>query len=49
MLIVGTFVMLATYTLFYTVTTWALSYGTGKRPPGGSGLGSHTWTSFACS
>ena len=38
-LIVGTFVMLATYTLFYTVTTWALSYGTSKRPPGGTGLG----------
>ncbi len=37
-LIIGTFVMLATYTLFYTVTTWALSYGTSKRPPGGSGL-----------
>jgi metabolite-proton symporter len=38
-LIIGTFVMLATYTLFYIVTTWALSYGTGKRPPEGSGLG----------
>ena len=38
-LIIGTFVMLATYTLFYIVTTWALSYGTGKRPPGGQGLG----------
>ena len=38
-LIIGTFVMLATYTLFYTVTTWALSYGTGKRPPDGTGLG----------
>jgi metabolite-proton symporter len=38
-LIIGTFVMLATYTLFYTVTTWALSYGTTKRPPGGTGLG----------
>jgi metabolite-proton symporter len=38
-LIIGTFVMLATYTLFYIVTTWALSYGTGKRPPDGSGLG----------
>ena len=38
-LIIGTFVMLATYTLFYTVTTWALSYGTAKRPPGGTGLG----------
>jgi MFS family permease len=31
--------MLATYTLFYIVTTWALSYGTGKRPPDGTGLG----------
>ena len=38
-LIIGTFVMLATYTLFYIVTTWALSYGTAKRPPEGKGLG----------
>jgi metabolite-proton symporter len=38
-LIIGTFVMLATYTLFYIVTTWALSYGTGNRPPAGKGLG----------
>src|ERR1700757_4087259 len=38
-LIIGTFVMLATYTLFYTVTTWTLSYGTSKRPPRGTGLG----------
>lgn len=38
-LITGAFVMLATYTLFYIVTTWALSYGTGKRPPNGTGLG----------
>ncbi|APE14118.1 MFS transporter [Mycolicibacterium pallens] len=38
-LIIGTFVMLATYTLFYVVTTWVLSYGTGKRPPSGYGLG----------
>ncbi len=38
-LIIGTFVMLATYTLFYIVTTWVLSYGTGKRPPDGTGLG----------
>lgn len=38
-LVIGTFVMLATYTLFYIVTTWALSYGTGKRPPDGKGLG----------
>jgi MFS family permease len=38
-LIIGTFVMLATYTIFYIVTTWALAYGTGKRPPAGKGLG----------
>lgn len=38
-LIIGTFVMLATYTLFYTVTTWVLSYGIAKRPPAGIGLG----------
>ena len=38
-LIIGTFVMLATYTLFYIATTWALSYGTAKRPPDGKGLG----------
>ncbi|WP_134080837.1 MFS transporter [Mycobacteroides salmoniphilum] len=29
-LVIGTFVMLATYTIFYVVTTWAASYGTGK-------------------
>ncbi len=29
-LIIGTFVMVATYTLFYLVTTWVVSYGTGK-------------------
>ncbi|BBX22182.1 MFS transporter [Mycolicibacter terrae] len=38
-LIIGTLVMVATYTLFYTVTTWTLSYGTAKRPPEGTGLG----------
>ena len=38
-LIIGTFVMLVTYTLFYIVTTWVLSYGTTKRPPAGAGLG----------
>ena len=38
-LILGTFVMLSTYTIFYIVTTWALSYGTGKTPPNGTGLG----------
>ena len=29
-LIAGTFIMVATYTLFYIVTTWIISYGTGK-------------------
>ena len=38
-LIIGTFVMLVTFTLFYFITTWALSYGTSKRPPAGAGLG----------
>ena len=38
-LVIGTFVMVATYTTFYVVTTWALSYGTAKRPPDGKGLG----------
>ncbi len=38
-LIIGTLVMVATYTLFYTVTTWTLSYGTAQAPPAGIGLG----------
>ncbi|MEB3022438.1 MFS transporter [[Mycobacterium] crassicus] len=38
-LLIGTFVMVATYTLFYTVNTWTLSYGTAARPPHGTGLG----------
>lgn len=38
-LVIGTFVMLATYTLFYVVTTWALAFGIGKPPPAGTGLG----------
>ncbi|WP_068166378.1 MFS transporter [Rhodococcus phenolicus] len=39
-LIIGTFVMLATYTLFYIMTTWVLSFGTGKTPAqGGTGAG----------
>ncbi|WP_408642113.1 MFS transporter [Speluncibacter jeojiensis] len=29
-LLIGTFVMLATYTLFYVMTTWILGFGTGK-------------------
>ncbi len=38
-LIIGTLVMVVPYTLFYTVTTWSLSYGTAKAPPDGIGLG----------
>ncbi|MCD2155364.1 MHS family MFS transporter [Rhodococcus cerastii] len=39
-LIIGTFVMLATYTLFYIMTTWVLSHGTGKTAAdGGTGAG----------
>jgi metabolite-proton symporter len=39
-LIIGTFVMLGTYTLFYIMTTWVLSFGTGKAvADGGTGLG----------
>lgn len=38
-LVIGTFIMVATYTLFYTVTTWTLSYGTANRPPEGTGMG----------
>jgi metabolite-proton symporter len=38
-LIIGTFVLLATYTSFYIGATWALSYGTSKRAPIGTGLG----------
>lgn len=44
-LIIGTLVMVATYTLFYTVTTWTLSYGTASRPPAGTGLG-YTYAEF---
>lgn len=36
-LVIGTFVMLATYTLFYIVTTWVASYGTGKVADHGGG------------
>jgi len=38
-LVIGTLVMVVPYTLFYTVTTWSLSYGTAKSPPEGIGLG----------
>lgn len=37
-LIIGTFVMVSCYTLFYLVTTWILSYGIGKKEAG-IGLG----------
>ncbi|WP_408930529.1 MFS transporter [Corynebacterium axilliensis] len=37
-MIIGTFVMLSCYTLFYLVTTWILSYGIGDKAQG-LGLG----------
>lgn len=37
-LIIGTFVMVSCYTMFYLVTTWILSYGIGKKDAG-LGLG----------
>jgi metabolite-proton symporter len=44
-LIIGTFVIVGAYSLFYIVTTWVLSYGTSARSPNGSGLGMG-YTSF---
>lgn len=40
-LILGTFIMISCYTLFYLVTTWVLSYGIAAKdnPRGVSGLG----------
>lgn len=35
----GTFLMLATYTLFYLMTTWILSYAIGKTSAGFLGIG----------
>ena len=35
----GTFVIVAAFSLFYIITTWVLSYGTAARPPMGTGLG----------
>ncbi|HXL62491.1 MAG TPA: MFS transporter [Mycobacterium sp.] len=35
----GTFVIVAAFSLFYIITTWVLSYGTAARPPKGTGLG----------
>lgn len=37
-LIQGTFIMLATYVLFYLMTAWVLSYGIGKPTGGGLGI-----------
>jgi len=38
-LILGTFIMLATYVLFYLMTTWVLSYAIGKAELGFLGIG----------
>ncbi|KFJ05594.1 MFS family major facilitator metabolite transporter YhjE [Bifidobacterium tsurumiense] len=38
-LIQGTFIVAVTYTLFYTLATWSLAYGTKDRERGGGGLG----------
>ena len=38
-LILGTFIMVATYGLFYIMTTWIVSYGIGKVDNGGLGIG----------
>jgi MFS family permease len=38
-LTLGTFIMLATYGLFYLMTTWVLSYAIGKRELGFLGIG----------
>lgn len=35
----GTFIVAVTYTLFYTLATWSLAYGTKGREQGGGGLG----------
>jgi metabolite-proton symporter len=37
--IIGAFVVLSTFAIFYLVTTWVLSYGTAPRAPRGFGLG----------
>lgn len=38
-LVLGTFIMVATYGLFYLMTTWILSYGIGKIELGNLGIG----------
>ncbi|ARO11785.1 MFS transporter [Propionibacterium freudenreichii] len=42
-LIRGTFIMLATYTLFYLMTTWILSYAIGKVALGYLGISYHSF------
>lgn len=42
-LIRGTFIMLATYTLFYLMTTWILSYAIGKTALGYLGISYHSF------
>jgi MFS family permease len=37
-LVLGTFIMVATYGLFYIMTTWILSYAIGKPDAGGLGI-----------
>lgn len=45
-LILGTFIMLATYTLFYIMTTWVVSYGTGKVSDAGGPKITIAYTDF---
>jgi len=48
-LILGTLVMLATYVIFYLVSTWGLTYGTKPAPVGlgdGAGGGAFTFQQF---
>lgn len=45
-LVIGTLVMLATYTLFYVVTTWVVSYGTGKVAAEGHAKLTFTYVDF---
>ncbi|MBF0483119.1 MAG: MHS family MFS transporter [Candidatus Omnitrophica bacterium] len=40
-LVLGTFIMLATYGVFYLMTTWILSYAIGKTSLGFLGIGYH--------
>lgn len=42
-LVLGTFIMLATYGLFYLMTTWILSYAIGKTELGFLGIGYRTF------